>query len=352
MYEIKKEPEDFIVEEITETGKTLSVNKNYSFNENSEGNHLICVLIKKNWDTHLALKEISKRLHISRNRIGFAGTKDKKAITSQLISISDMKKEEAEKVKIKDIKLIPLYYSNKRISLGNLKGNHFIIKVYSKKKPKQAENAPNFFGEQRFGKARPITHLVGKAIINGKPEEAVMIYLTKSFDAEKEEVKQARERLLEEKDFKKALEYFPFYLRYEKTLLNHLSEYPGDYIGALRVLPKTLKLMFIHAYQSYLFNKMLDYMIENKIEEKELPLVGYESELTEWQKEILKKENIPIENFHIQFLPELSSEGLMRKAFIKLNNFKIIKQEEDYLIIEFSLPKGSYATSVIKYLFS
>jgi tRNA pseudouridine13 synthase len=352
MYEIKKQPEDFIVEEITREGNILSINGNYFFDDKSNGRELICVLIKKNWDTLLALKEISKRLHISRNRIGFAGTKDKKAITSQLISLSGVKKEEAEQVKIKDIQLKPLYYSNERISLGYLKGNHFKIKVYSDKEPREATVIPNYFGVQRFGKTRPITHLVGKKIIEGKPEEAVMIYLTESFEGEKEEVRKAREKLRKEKDFKNAFDYFPFYLKYERSLIGHLIEYPGDFIGALRILPKTLKLMFVHAYQSYLFNKMLDYAVKYKIKVDELPLVGYGSKLNDWQKEILKKEGIGLDNFHVKFLPELSAEGLMRKAFIELNDLKITRGKKEEYLLEFSLPKGTYATTVIDFLFN
>ncbi len=351
MYEIKREPEDFIVEEITTEGKILSINENYFFEEKSKGNELICVLIKKNWDTLLALKEISKRLHISRNRIGFAGTKDKRAITSQLISLSGVKKEEVEKIKIKDIQIKPLYYSNERISLGFLKGNYFKIKVYTSKKPKKERLIPNYFGVQRFGKQRPVTHLVGKEIIKGEPKKAVWTYLTETFETEKEEVKEARRRLAKEKDLKNALSYFPFYLKYERTLINHLIEYPGDYIGAIRVLPKTLKLMFVHAYQSYLFNKMLDYAIKNKIKVSELPLVGYSSDLNDWQKKILKEEGVEIGDFHIKFLPELSTEGFMRKAFVEIKDFKITEETNESITIEFSLPKGVYATTIIDFLF-
>ncbi len=351
MYEIKKQPEDFIVREVTEKGKVLKEDENYFFDENSSGKHLICVLVKKNWDTHQAFKRISKWLHISKNSIGFAGTKDKKALTTQLISLTGVKKEEAEKVSLKDIKLIPLKYSNERISLGNLKGNWFKIKVYTNEKPRQADKVPNFFGIQRFGKTRPITHLVGEKIVKGKPEEAVMIYLTKTFESEKEEVKKARKKLAEEKDFKKALDYFPLYLKYERTLINHLAEYEGDYIGALRVLPKTLKMMFVHAYQSYLFNKMLEHAIKNNMEVKELPLVGFNSKLEKWQEEILEKEEVKPEDFRIKLLPELSSPGFMRKAFITPIDLRIIEQKEGEVTVEFFLEKGAYATTVIDFLF-
>lgn len=349
MFEIKREAEDFIVEEITEQ-ETLSINKTYSFKKSS-GKHLICVLKKKNWDTQLAIREIAKRLHISRNRIGFAGTKDKKAVSVQLISITDIEKSRIDDLKIKDIEIYPLHYSDERISLGHLKGNHFVIKIYSDKKPVELSKIPNFFGEQRFGKIRPITHLVGKEILQSKVREAVLIYLTKFFDKEQEESKQAREKLGKELNFKEALNYFPLHLKFERMMLVHLAEYPEDFIGAIRILPRTLKMMFVHAFQSFLFNEMLEYVIKNNIEAEELPLIGFDSDLNDWQMEILEKETINLEDFRVKQLPELSSPGLMRKTFIELNDFRILEEKSDFIVADFSLTKGAYATTVLEYLF-
>ena len=132
-YEIKREPEDFVVEEITPAKKVLKIGKKYKFKE-GQGDQLICVLQKRNWDTNLAISEISNRLFVSRKRIGFAGTKDKRAVTTQRISLWKIKN--AERLSIKDMILTPLENSDTRIDLGDLWGNRFTIKVYTKKKPK------------------------------------------------------------------------------------------------------------------------------------------------------------------------------------------------------------------------
>ena len=71
---LRTSAEDFIVEEVPSAIGT-------------KGPFLICRLTKKDWDQQRALKEVAKRLGISYKRIGFTGTKDKHAITSQLISI-------------------------------------------------------------------------------------------------------------------------------------------------------------------------------------------------------------------------------------------------------------------------
>lgn len=354
MYEIKRIPEDFVVEEITPENEILEIGKKYIFDENSKGDQLICILERNNWDNQLVMKKISSHLGVSVKRIGYAGTKDKRALTSQRISLWGIEKEKVDRVKIKDVEIKPLYYSNKRIELGDLKGNHFRIKVYADKmkKVKKKMNIPNFFGEQRFGKTRPITHLVGEKLINNDVESAVKIYLTKIFDAEADDAKQARKRLSEDYDYKKALEYFPLHLKFERTLIGHLAEYPKDYAGAMRKLPKNLLIMFSHAYQGHLFNKYLELVIKKKKKFKTGPLLGFESvPENKFEEEFIKNNKIDLGIFRVRQMPESSSRGMRRELYITPENLKVEKKE-DYFIVDFSLPKGSYATTVIDYLFS
>ncbi len=349
-YEIKREPEDFVVEEITPDRKVLEIGKKYKFKE-GQGDQLICVLQKRNWDTNIAIAEVANRLYISRKRVGFAGTKDKRAVTTQRISLWRIKN--ADKLAIKDIILTPLEDSDKRVELGDLWGNRFTIKVYTKKKPKLAKKVPNFFGVQRFGETRPITHLVGKQIVLGDFEGAVKMYLAKVFPKELKEAKDARKKLAKKWDYEEALKHYPWGLRFERTLLGHLAQNENDYIGALRKLPKFLKIMFVHAYQSYLFNEFLKEVIKRKKKYKTGALLGYESRIgNELEKEILKKERIELKDFFIRSMPEMSSKGETRQLFIDLKDFKILEKGKDYYVVRFSLPKGCYATTVIDYLFS
>ncbi len=356
MYSIKKTAEDFIVEEITPEDKILEVGSSPAFDEKSKGEHLVCFLEKKNWDNLLLINKIAKKLHVSRKRIGYAGMKDKKAWTTQRISIWNAKPEDLEKISIRDARILPLYHSDDRVELGDLLGNRFTLKVFSDKPPREEKRIPNFFGVQRFGGVRPITHLVGKEIVKGNFKEAVMIYLTKVFEKESEEAKQARKKLVEEEDFKKALQYFPKGLKFERMMLAHLSQHPNDFIGALRKLPRFLKIMFVHAYQSYLFNKFLERVIEKELELEEGPLYGYELEPeNELEEEILREEGLKQSDFRIKSMPEASSKGKRRKLFIELTDFEIIGEGEEcskhYYVLRFSLPKGCYATTVVDWLF-
>ena len=116
---------------------------------------------------------------------------------------------------------------------------------------------PNFFGHQRFGTIRPITHLVGKAIVKGNFKEATMLFLAKPSVYEHPISMQARQQLQESGNFRQALENFPKQLRFERLMLNHLADSPGDFVGAFKRLPVKLQELFVQAHQSFLFNRFL-----------------------------------------------------------------------------------------------
>ena len=160
----------------------------------------------------------------------------------------------------------------KPIRLGNLVGNKFIIKISDiKGKIEDIENLvdelkegfPNYFGIQRFGAVRPITHLVGEKIVRGDYEGAVWDYLSEG-DSNISGF-EARKHLKETKDFKLALKEYPHNLLFERQMIGHLTRKKDDYIGALKQLPESLSKMFVHAYQSAMFNRIIDLRINNKI---------------------------------------------------------------------------------------
>ena len=183
--------EDFLVDEIPLAKKQTS------------GPYLICRLTKTNWELQHAVKEIAKRLGISHRRIGWAGTKDRNAVTTQWISLYNVKPEQAAAVHLKDITLEPLVQSNEGLSLGDLQGNIFDIvirdpdpedldtRVHSVSEA-VAAGVPNYFGIQRFGAIRPVTHRVGEWILRGDFEQAVLTYIGMEFPGEPEGIKEIR----------------------------------------------------------------------------------------------------------------------------------------------------------------
>lgn len=359
---IKEQVDDFVVKELA------------SHDTGDGGDHLIVKLRKQNMTTMDAIDKLSKMLHISRNRIGYAGNKDKRAVTEQFISIQGVEKEEVRNVYTDEFDL-EVVGKNGKIGLGNLKANRFNIIVRDLKLPaddikdrttKIVEELdgkmPNYFGPQRFGSSRPITHQVGRLILKGDFEEAVWTYIAKPYDDEYKSIRKVREELWETREVEGAAERFPEKFRYEKTLLYHLTKNPEDYQGAIKRLPEGLQTLFVHAYQSWIFNRTLSKLLEEDWydEEYEIPLVGYKTEFNDSKpdqvmQEVMEEEGIERDDFRTPDIPELRSEGSLRRAFADFRNFNIAEVEEDDLNmakhkmrVRFDLPKGCYATTFLR----
>jgi tRNA pseudouridine13 synthase len=253
---LRSRPEDFVVEEISDPVS------------GTDGPYLICRLTKTNWELQRAVKEIAKRLGISHRRIAWAGTKDKNAVTTQLISIYDIAPEAIEQVHLRDLSLTVVGRSQHPLTLGALAGNRFDITIRdciatNLDERVQAVTAvgargmPNYYGLQRFGVVRPVTHLVGEAILRGDYEGAVVTYVGRSYPEESEEAQRARNGFAETRDAREALSTLPTQMSYERAMLHYLVAHPEDYAGALKTLPPKLLSLLVSAFQSFLFNSAL-----------------------------------------------------------------------------------------------
>ncbi|MCK5282461.1 MAG: tRNA pseudouridine(13) synthase TruD [Nanoarchaeota archaeon] len=318
MYQLKQSPQDFIVKEV------------FNLELRQSGKYSICLLRKTNYSTIRALEHIAKSLNKQLKDIGFAGTKDKKAITEQLISIKNIKKEKIENLSLKDIQLTLSGYSNEPISLGRHKGNEFIITIRNieKKDIEKIENKtrskqlmPNYFGRQRFSKNNIE---IGKNIITSRFKEAICLILSSN------------------SDYKEKIETF---------LENNLN----SYIPALKLVPKKLLLLYVHAYQSHLWNRTLkEYLILSK-ENTYIPIIGFGTEIENEEirkiiEKIMKEENISFRDFINRKFPEMSSEGDLRQALVEIQSPKILEKTNNSIKIIFKLKKGSYATIAIAFL--
>jgi tRNA pseudouridine13 synthase len=419
---IRRSVEDFLVEEVLVDGSVASIEKTNSSPLNVSTKrqcYLLCVLVKRRWDTFVAIKKIAQQLGIDQTRIHIAGIKDAKAITAQHITIENITKEETEKINIKDIEVRPVGYFRDALSQFYLLGNKFTITVKAvkhaeltikKRINKIIENLeavggiPNFFGHQRFGTTRAITHQVGRAIVNGDFRKAAMLFLANPSPNEHPDSRQAREELQSTQDFAKALQNFPKQLRFERLMLQHLAEKPNDFIGAFKQLPFKLQMLFVQAHQSHLFNRFLgarilngfslntaeigDYVVnversglpmnktgklakaEARTEINEsikagkmrvaLPLVGFgqrlsEGEMGQIERRILEEECVKPESFRVQELPRISGKGELRPVVSPVSNFKLehISCDAENVVeknvrVSFMLLRGSYATMLLR----
>ncbi|MBW3004395.1 tRNA pseudouridine(13) synthase TruD [Candidatus Woesearchaeota archaeon] len=310
MYRIKEKPEDFAVKEIS------------IIKPGEKGKYTYFLLKKKNYNTIRALEHVASALHTNPKKFGFAGNKDKIAVTEQTCSVPEINKDRLEKVELRDIELKFLGKGTEPISLGDLEGNKFDIVVRNiDKKPAAKTEFVNYFGEQRFGQANAP---IGKAIVQKDFEKAVKLMLE---DKGPEQIK----------------------------VRDYIQKNPTNFVGALKILPFKLLKIYIHAYQSWIWNKVVE-----KTEKKgELPLVGFGTIIdNSVLADFLAEEGIEPRDFIIKEIPELSSEGDEREILAEAKDLKIGKLEEDELnkskkkvLIKFTLSKGSYATEFLKQLF-
>ena len=378
---IRQKIEDFAVEELppTETLHETLQAKRYG-KEIGHEKHTVFWLEKFNWDTNQAIKEIARKLHISVSRIGIAGTKDKRALTRQRISVYGLAPQDIEKINVQGLRLYNFEESDRKIQLGESGGNKFIITIrgieLSKDETEKSlksifkeldKGIPNVFGPQRFGEVRELTHLVGLEMLKSNFEQACKIYLALAFKGEPEEAVKARIVLWKswgtKTAYSKALNMFPMNLRYERAMLDYLQQHPKDFGGAIRRLPKRLRKMFINAVQSRIWNDTVEDCIKNKIELKglKIPLVGYDTKLNKNDKvqqliiKNMKELKISAAHFNMKGMPEMATSGGERESLLFPNNLSIVEIADDDLnkvktmtVISFELPSGSYATVVLK----
>ncbi len=366
---IKESCDDFAVEEVGVDGRVVSVDAPALELDSlsSPGKYLHFTLRKTNWETHRLVKELARRCGVSQKRFSFAGTKDKRAVTAQRVSASGVSAEKLASVGLKDVVVSGFSYADDPVSLGNLWGNRFTIVVGDVEPADDlierldaisrglAGGVPNFFGPQRFGVTRPVTHLVGKALVQGETKRAVDTYLANTFGGEEDVERAAREELAATQDYKKALQSFPKRLGYEKALLNHLVKKPDDHAGAIRQLPFNLQIMFVHAYQAWIYNRALSEAIRNEWTVEELPLVGFKTAPDDVSAAILEEEGVAVRDFRLRELPRLSSKGTVRECFTPLVDFEVVAIDADErhadrkkVVLRFRLEKGSYATVVLR----
>lgn len=374
---LKSKPEDFIVEEISSDGTVFEIDKPAT-RPDEEGEFINFVLQKKDWSTSSALHEIAKRLGVGKKRLGFAGTKDKVSLSTQLVSAFDVPKEKIVALKIKDIKINGAWLAKEKVRLGQLLGNRFTIRVEGADDGAQEKVAkiyeelggifPNYFGEQRFGTTRRNTHIIGEKLLQGKFEDAVRTFLCDTQGEKNIQASEARKALAESGDYKKALKEYPKHLRLERTVVAHLETYPGNYANALRKLPRSILLLFVHAFQSHLFNILLSERVAKgsiELEEGEYycgetsgfpdikkteaegwivgKLIGCDTPLNEKENALLEELGIRKENFRMRQMPEIASKGTYRTIMAPLKDFNFNSDT-----FRFALPAGSYATVALR----
>ncbi len=384
---LKQTPADFIVEEIP----------SFEFTKEKLA-HAIYLMEKQEIDTFDALRLLSKKLHVPLFEIGYAGLKDKHAVTKQYISLPEH--YSIPQVSFENIKLSFIGYHQKKIKIGDLRGNKFWITARDVKQSELKNifataqdiprfGVPNYFDSQRFGSVINNEFII-KHIMKKNYEQALKIFLTAYLKSERKNIKDEKRKILAQwKDLKNIS------VR-TKELAQVTTEYQqtGNWLAAYRKIPAHLREMYVNAYQSFLWNECIKETLKTYIAKEKLYPVEYTAGsllfftiLTDQEQQCIPENfptlssNVILSEFEQKIVDHvITKQGITHVDFdieettgnfFKTRQRPIRLQPKDFLISEpqpdelnkknndqrykitvsFSLPQGSYATLITKRLF-
>jgi tRNA pseudouridine13 synthase len=375
---IKGRFEDFIVEELP------------LYEPVGEGAHTYFEIEKIGISTFQAVRSIAGVLGISPNRIGYAGLKDARAIACQVLSAEGVSPEAVMTLDLPAIRVRWAERHRNKLKVGHLRGNRFTIRIRDVDESALANcqallevlgrrGVPNRYGPQRFGQ-RGDSAVLGKAVVLEDAQGFIEQLLGRPHPHESESVRAGR-ALFDERKWKEALEYFPFGMADERRALQTLISEKRDYVAAYRSVPKRLKVFLLSAYQSALFNRVLDVRLDtlDQVFEGDLamkhpgrsvfrvddataeqpradrfeisptgPIFGYKmiepaGQQAEVERRVLAAEGMVPEDFRV-------GRGIKARGGRRALRFPVYEPElwwDEGLMLRFWLSKGAYATSLL-----
>ena len=382
--EIRQRAEDFVVEEIP------------LFRPTGRGDYTIVQIEKRGTATFDALLFLSKAAKVSERRIGYAGLKDARAVTSQFMSLPKVPPERVLDIRHRKFRVLSAIRNEKPLRIGYLKGNRFTIRIRGADLTKverarevldalSRRGMPNAYGRQRFG-TRQDGHLLGRAMLHADWDELVKQMLGRPRPEEHNPLIVRAREAFDAGDLGEAHDLFPIKHRSEKKASGVLMR-GGSPREAVEVAGARPRKIWLSAYQSYLFNRVLDarirdgtfdqllegdlawlhassamYRVEDPAAERERaaaglasptgPLIGFEPPLAQGapgrlEQAVMDAEGINPEDFEAD---HAKARGLRRPLRIPLEEASLDVEDGGHVVVRFVLPPGAFATVVLTHL--
>jgi tRNA pseudouridine13 synthase len=222
---------------------------------------------KRKTSTFDALLFVSKAAKVSERVIGYAGLKDARAVTTQYLTLPKVPPERLLGVATPRWRVLSATRHDVPLKIGHLQGNRFTIRIRgidpgAMGRAREvlehlvAHGMPNAYGGQRFG-TRQDGHLVGRALIHGHLDEMMDRFLGRPSPLEFDDQVRAARAAYDRGDLEGAARLMPMRQRLEKRALAHLARggAPQDW---LEDIGRGRRRIWVAAWQSYLFNRVLD----------------------------------------------------------------------------------------------
>ena len=384
---LKQRPGDFHVREL--------LNENFL---QSKGDYAVYRITKKKMTTPEAVKALAIAAGLETGDIKFAGLKDRQAVTTQYMSVP--RKHSEVKLNEGDLRIEHAGYSNVELSSEHSSGNGFEITVRalwredvrilrSNLEGVREHGLINYFDDQRFGNLRHDQGWVARELMLGNTEEALkrMLFWPSPFDSARYErykgdIGRNWGNWAKCAGISRGFgEHF--------SIFDHLEQNPDDFAGAFYYAPSRIRLIHLYAYQSHIWNRAAALLIRDACaKEDRTILASDEGALPTFEgappadlvlraglrlpgshladcgddkaifEKVLAAEGLTAEQFHIEGISGFALKGEDRPLVSMPGHLRVRPAEEDRLNhgcsmvkLRFDLPRGSYATLVVKRIF-
>jgi len=381
---LKRQPDDFLVEELPTVAGV------------KEGKFGFYRLTKRGVGTLEAIEEIRRRWNLSSRQISYGGLKDRHAVTIQYLTIFN---GPSRGYREGGVELEPVGRLDFPYGPGQFQGNRFTVVMRDLSSPGveaaarslgqiPVDGLPNYFDDQRFGSVGFDGQFIGRAWLKGDHEEALRLAIAEANPMDRPDSR-AEKVILRETwgNWLEAKNRLP--RSHARSLVTYLVDHPTDFRGAFARVRRELRSLYFSAYQSHLWNLCLARMIEATtrpgqrtavaFKVAELPIHhGLDSE----QASILRQAQIPLPATRTK-LPEsgpvrdtalevVAGQGLAWED-LRVKHLKDVFFSKGFrpalffvgglthetgpdplypgrrlLKLQFELPRGAYATLVVK----
>jgi tRNA pseudouridine13 synthase len=378
---LREEPEDFVVEEIP------------LYEPAGRGDHVLFLAEKRGISTFEALLWLSKAVKVSEHAIGYAGLKDARAVTRQWMSVARVPLERVRAVRDGRVRVLEAARHPSKVRIGHLAGNRFTVRIRGADLSRLADarralgllarrGVPNAYGAQRFG-IREDGHLAGRALLRGDHAGFLDRLLGRPDPREGDPRVRAARAAYDAGDRAEAFRLFPMKHRIQKKALGALIR-TGDAAQAFEALGKRARRIYVSAWQSWVFNRVLDARVQAGTYDELLagdlawlhasgalvpvrdpaldreraarleaspsgPLPGHGLRLPEGEplaveQQILDEEAVPEADF---LGGPVRARGARRPLRVPLVDASLEPEGQDAVVARFTLPPGSFATVVL-----
>jgi tRNA pseudouridine13 synthase len=382
---LKQHPDDFQVEEITDV------------QPGPQGDHALYRMEKRGWSTPDALAALRRRWKLTPRRLSYGGLKDRHAFTVQYLTVFHGPRRDLHHhdVAITYLGQVAAAYTSEDIT-----ANRFRLTVRDLRPQDRpaaeaalarvaAEGVPNYFDDQRFGSvAGPAGEFIGRLLVRGRFEDALKLALVEPYEFDRAAQKEEK-RLLAEHwgDWEQCKARLP--RGHARSLVDYLRVHPGDFRGAVARLRPELRGLYLSAYQSHLWNRMLAHWLRRHLRPEQLyevplrlgpvpfhrgldaaqlqelaalqlPLPSARLKLdaddprAEVVQAVLGEENLQLRDLQVRGIRELFFSRGERAALALPQSLSWEFAEDEghrgrlRLTLAFELPRGAYATLIIK----